>query len=273
MEFAYELPKWLKELLPEPALPAAIKFRDGEYFVHYPENGEYPESAISGSFESIVEAYESINTRETDPIFDPSLPELKDRHNRSGMISVKSDLGSGFSRVLISSTENDHLNILRYNYDQWQNSAPQYLANPDDFLMAYYFLDGHPCFWTRELTSQGEHRDPFSWKMSGHAMNLWSMPQLSKENSTGVTFMMEAGSHIAPAYTSKYHDLRLDVYGNSYEDAIIKTAALVHKFFDLEGNERENVEYEKSQLEVELEASLERSNAALDEAAKTSEAE
>lgn len=269
MEFAHELPAWLTNLLPEPALPAAIKFSEGKYFVHYPENGEYPESAISGPFENIVKAYESINTRETDPIFDESLPELEDSRNRGGMIWVKSDLGSGFTRSLISSTEDDHLNILRYHWDQWQKSTPEYFANPDDFLMAYYFLDGHPCFWTRELTSQGEHRDPFSWKMSGHAMNLWSMPQLSKENSTGVTFMMEAGSHIAPSYTSHYHDLRLDVYGTSYEDAIIKTAALVHKFFDLEGNERENVDYVKSQLEVDLEDSLERSNKALDEALKT----
>jgi hypothetical protein len=266
MEFAHELPAWLTDILPEPALPAIIKYHDENYFVHYPENGEYPESKISEAFKTIVEAYDSIKIREIDPIFDDSLPELKDKDNRHGMISVESDIGSGFMRALISSTEDDHLKILQYHYSGWRESVDEYLNHPDDFLIAYYFLDGHPCFWTRELNSSNEVRDPFAWKTSGHAMSLWAMPQFSEKNSTGVTFMMEAGSHIAPAYTSKYHDLRLDVYGTSYEDAIIKTAALVHKFFDLEGNERENVEYEKSQLEVDLTISLIAANEAMAEA-------
>jgi hypothetical protein len=265
MDFTHELPKWLTDLLPEPALPAAIKFSDGKYFVHYPENGEYPETAISEAFDTISEAYKSINTRETDPIFDESLPELKDKHNRGGMISVESE-HPGFSKILISSTEDDHLRILQYHYNGWRESAPEYLANPNDFLMAYYFLDSHPCFWTRQLTNSGEVRDPFGWKMSGHAMDLWSMPEFSETNPTGVTFMMEAGAHIAPAYTSHFHDLRMDVYAESYEAAIIKTAALVHKFFDLEGNERENVDYEKSQLEVDLTISLIAANEAMAEA-------
>jgi hypothetical protein len=273
MEFAHDLPAWLKELLPEPALPAAIKCSEGKYYVHYPENGEYPESAISGPFENIIEAYESINVRETDPIFDESLPELQDPHNRGGMIWVESDLGPSFSRSLISSTEDDHLRILQYHYNGWRESVPEYFAKPDDFLMAYYFLDGHPCFWTRQLTNSGEVRDPFGWKMSGHAMELWSMPQISKTNPTGVSFMMEAGAHLKPDYITHGRDFRMDVYGESYEDAIIQTAALIHKFFDLEGNERENVDYVKSQLEVDLEDALARSTAALSEVSTTDSTE
>lgn len=269
MDFAHELPKWLTDLLPEPALPAAIKYSDGKYFVHYPENGEYPESAVSEAFDTISQAYESINIRETDPIFDESLPELEDPHNRGGMIWVDSDLGPGFTSALISSTEGDHLRILKYHYNGWRESVPEYFAKPDDFLMAYYFLDSHPCFWTRQLTSSGEVRDPFGWKMSGHAMEFWSMPQFSKTSPTGVTFMMESAAHLAPSYIHHGRDLRMDVYGESYNDAIIKTAALIHKFFDLEGNERESVEYEKSQLELDLEDALARSNDALAEVSKT----
>lgn len=271
MELAHELPAWLKKLLPEPARPAVIKFYDGKYFVHRAIDGEYADSAISEAFDTIVEAYKSVD-RDEKSSFDKSLPELKDRHNRSGMISVESE-HPGFMTMLISSTEDDHLRILQYHYSQWRESVPEYFAKPDDFLMAYYFLDGHPCFWTRQLTNSGEVRDPFGWKMSGHAMELWSMPQFSENSPTGVSFMMESGPHVAPAYTSRSHDLRTDVYGTSYEDAIIKTAALIHKFYDLEGNERENVDYVKSQLEIDLEAALEQSNAAFAAGAKTAETE
>lgn len=273
MDFAHELPKWLKDLLPEPALPAVIKYSEGKYFVDYPEDGEYPESKRSEPFDNIVAAYESVNIRVIDPIFDESLPELEDPDNREGMVWTESELGPGFATMLISSTEDDHLKILKYSYINWRNTAKEYLAHTDDFLMSYYFLDGHPCFWTRKLDNSGNPRDPFDWNTSGHAMNLWSSPNFSEKNSTGVSFAMEAGAHLAPNYITHGRDFRMDVYGESYEDAIIKTAALIHKFFDLEGNERENVDYVKSQLEVDLEDALARSTAALSRSAKTTDTE
>lgn len=273
MELTHDLPKWLNDLLPEPALPAVIKYSEGKYFVDYPEDVEYPESKRSELFDNIVAAYESVNIRVIDPIFDESLPELKDSDNDKGMVFAESELGPGFAAMLISSTEDDSLKILKYSYINWRNTAEEYLAHTDDFLMSYYFLDGHPCFWTRKLDNSGNPRDPFDWNTSGHAMNLWSSPSFSKKNSTGVSFEMEAGAHLAPNYTTHGRDFRMDVYGTSYEDAIIQTAARIHKFFDLEGNERENIDYEKSQLELELEARLERSTKALEETAKNKKAE
>jgi hypothetical protein len=65
--------------------------------------------------------------------------------------------------------------------------------------------------------------------------------------------MMETGSMVPPERKHRYHDLRLDTYEDTYEKGIIATAKLVHKFNDLDGSERPDVDYEKSELEVILE--------------------
>jgi hypothetical protein len=58
---------------------------------------------------------------------------------------------------------------------------------------------------------------------------------------------------VPPERKHRYHDLRLDTYEDTYEKGIIATAKLVHKFNDLDGSERPDVDYEKSELEVILE--------------------
>lgn len=252
------LPEWLNTLIPEITLPVVLKFSNDKYYAHYPEGQSYPDSTLSKPFDSFDEAYNSVSVESGFGVtFDSSLPE-NEHLLFDGLITVPDD--SGNSRAYISSTEQSHLEILENAYNKWLTTvADEYLKHPSSFLKAYYFVDNHPCFWTRTMhpKENGWHD---SWITSGHAQRLSQFVGYSEESPTGVSFNIEAGPHISPEYVHHSHDLRLEVYGHSYEDAIVKLAAKIHKFYNLDGTAREDVEYEPSPLEKLLVERLEASN-------------
>jgi hypothetical protein len=45
----------------------------------------------------------------------------------------------------------------------------------------------------------------------------------------------------------------LDIYAQTFEEAVVLLAQKVDKFFDIDGTERPDVEYEKSEIEKTLE--------------------
>ena len=158
-------------------------------------------------------------------------------------LSVASDK-PGFSRMLLATTDDLHVGVAKYAYLKFLESTLRYEANPSDFFTAYYWLDHHPAFYTRYK------EDGNSWKTDNNdSIRL----DLFKNESGQVTFSMEYGSSVPDARMEHYHDMRLDVYEKTYNDAIIALAARVHKFFDVDGSERPDVEYEKSELEILLE--------------------
>ena len=69
---------------------------------------------------------------------------------------------------------------------------------------------------------------------------------------------LETGSHLnkvedgGKLYQEHYHDYRLDVWANTFEQAFIKLAAKVYKFFDHQGVERPNVPHIKPAWVLEL---------------------
>lgn len=154
--------------------------------------------------------------------------------------------GERTSRLLISHTSADSEYLAKAGYLGFLNTAEAYLGNPDDFLLSWEFINHHPAFWYR-WNENHEH----AWTTDNGVSKMWIQPTLNDEGN--LVFMMEAGAAVPPARTTHYHDFRLDVWAPTYENGIIQTAALVHKFFHLDGSERENVEYQKSELELILE--------------------
>lgn len=57
-------------------------------------------------------------------------------------------------------------------------------------------------------------------------------------------------------YQEHYYDMRLDVFADTYEAAIIAFASKVDTFFYPDGTKREGVAYEKSERELSIEESL-----------------
>jgi hypothetical protein len=137
----------------------------------------------------------------------------------------------------------------RSNYVNFLKSALKYLKNPEDFMSSWFFINSHPAFWWRR---QAE-KFPNSWTVDEGISKMWLYPDKNKKSPTGLTFMLETGGAVEPDRTSHYHDLRLDIYAPSYEAAIVAMAAKIHKFFYLDGSDRKDVQYEKSNLELMLE--------------------
>lgn len=246
------LPEWLDALIPELTLPVNLKYADGKYYAHYPEGKDYPTSAISNPFNTFPEVYESVKIESGYAVvFDESLPEMKDLLI-DGLITI--DSGDGWGRLFISSTEANSLNILENFYSSWITFAEnEYLQHTDDFLCSYYFVDRHPAFWTRDKAyaekAKGKVGWHDHWTTTGHTKRINHSVVFSENSPTRVSFNVETGPHISPEYVMHSCDLRLEVYGESYEEAIIKLAEKIHKFYNLDGSARENVEYEKSPLE------------------------
>lgn len=110
--------------------------------------------------------------------------------------------------------------------------AKQYIADPKNFVNAYYFLDNHPAFW--HLRRHGE----LDWIFDGFAKKFYTIVHPSDRYETGVMVGFEAGG-TAPGWVHHYHDLRIDTYAGSFEDAYIQLAANVHEHFDLDGTDYE----------------------------------
>lgn len=172
-----------------------------------------------------------------------------------GMWSVASDR-SGFRTAMIGPVDTRGLDYAHFY--QWLKEARHWIENQDDFMAAYGFLTGHPAFW--KCPRPEEY--PNQWSTDEGVSTIWSYPSYRKDGS--IVMMMETGSMVPPERKHRYHDLRLDTYEDTYELGIIATAKLVHKFNDLDGSSRPDVDYEKSELELVLEERLGEMNKALE---------
>lgn len=213
--------------------------------VNHKETGD----PVGGTFGDIEKAYDYVtNTLKGDPEFRGDIPHIdpnafEDSDGRYTMLSVPTERKS-FSRALISSTKEDSEWLDKHDYYRFLKKTVKYETNPNDFITAFYWLNAHPAFWWRS------REDQTYWIKEG---NSKITVDIDKDDNGQVWVMLEHGSAVEPARTQHYHDLRLDIYAHTYEQAIIELAAKVHKFFHVDGSGREDVQYEKSQLELTLE--------------------
>jgi len=206
------------------------------------------ENELINESTDIVEIYHSVSSKMGDVVFEGTyddIPGIKTMGKIQPTLFVENP-GKHSGTMLISHTSEDSLYLDKDHYLEFLKTAETYLTDPGDFLTAWYFLASHPYAWYR-YDADKDH----SWSTHELTSKIWVAPTTNDEGE--LVFMMEAGAAVEPERTSHYHDLRLDVYADSYNNGIIELAALVHKFYYLDGSERENVEYEKSELELTLE--------------------
>lgn len=199
-------------------------------------------------FNDIAEAYDYVkNVLEGDVNFTGDMKNNASFNYISpGMVTVPSKKSPQNRRMLLSHTDEDVEYLIKLEYYQFLKATDTYESDPSDFMVCFYWLDAHPAFWSRSEAGGTQ------WQTWGHN-NSFSI-DVSKSSGSGITVFVETGSAVEPERTSHYHDLRLDVSASTYEQCVIELAAKVHKFFDVEGNERVNVEYKKSELELALDA-------------------
>jgi len=129
----------------------------------------------------------------------------------------------------------------------------EYDKNPDDFMTAYEFLNNHPTFWTRLIKDRSKYnrKDYISWHTHEGISTLYASPIPKEITSKEYDWCMEGGAHVErddheiPAYTTCYHDWKLDSWGASYEEACINFAKNVRKHLPLDGSPRESTKEDK----------------------------
>lgn len=210
------------------------------------ERDEFTATGLDGTWERIEHVYDHIQSlgRRHEADFDESAltsPEVDSALGKD-MVFLKSH--KSHSRLLIGPV--NHRNIAFYHYYGFLRTAKAYIAEPSNFLLAYSFLENHPAFWTRH----DPEKYPYDWATSSGLSSLWVSPMVDDEGNTVIA--MEHGSSVPPEYKTRYHDTALDVWAPTFEEAYIKLAAKLHKYFYLDGTKREDVPYIPQAWEVEV---------------------
>lgn len=127
-----------------------------------------------------------------------------------------------------SMVKHEEIKSTKRDYRKYLESIEEYRKDPKNFLKAYYFVSGHPAFWTKEVRG-----DYIYWEKH---RDFWMRPM--KRDNGEVLILMEAGQAVPPLRNEHYHDLELDVYSDTYENAIIEMAALVDNYFHYDGTHK-----------------------------------
>ena len=220
----------------EPEIPTRISYSNGFFYVE----------GIRGMFKTLEQAYDHVRSaKNCGAVFDESVRELPDIEG--GFLDedgITMNLPNGMQRIFFGPTDNTNLDAAKYR--QYLMTAKEWLTNQDDWLMAYSFIEDHPIFWHRSRPEEF----PNQWNTSEGHNGMWVAP--ARNDKGEVVVMLEHGRSKEPAHQYHYHDPRLDVWGSSFEDAYIQMAKKIHKYFTVDGDERENVDYTPQQWEVEL---------------------
>lgn len=238
-----QLPQWLQDALPvEEEKPVILLYWDEKGFHH----SQSPED----TYETIKELHDIVRTEYQRDYLLRLDESLEGHGGRLDFMGFHYPTGKeGRTTWIGESTSNkDKINSLKLCYDNFLREVnPYYQAHQDNWAVAYQWLSCHPVFWTK-------FRDdtPYNWKTDCGLSHLWvSVNYSESEDETYV--QMEHGSHVEPDYRTHYHDPRLDVYAHSYEEGIVSLAQKVNQFFNVDGSEKDDVDYEKSPVEVSLE--------------------
>jgi hypothetical protein len=238
---AVELPAWFPA---PPVLPSrtirAVEI-EGEWKVVIDElPGEV--------WDTPVEAYDSVKERDIDITLDKSLNRDEWGHFiGSGMFFANKATPDATSvRGLIGRTQADHLWLDKSRYSYYLRDTDEYRADPENWVKAYNWLEAHPMFWI--------NTDPtyyLGWQKENGLSDLWTSVGTHANGEPYV--MLEGGPH-TDDFSQRSLDHRLDAVGATFEEAYIKFAKNVDKYYDKSGEERhfEGDDHETMGLPPEL---------------------
>ena len=131
-------------------------------------------------------------------------------------------------------------------------TAEVYHSAPGDFRASYMFLDTHPAFWWRDVNDADA-----KWHVNGYTDKIWT-ETVGHSNDDGYSWALEAGASVPEEHTQHYHDLRLDAYADTLEEAFVQLAYLVSEAFYDDGTEKEDTEHLTTPLMEELNEAVEK---------------
>ena len=244
------VPSWMVSLMPDVRTPCVLSYNGEKYVVAAPDG-------IVSLFDSCRDAYKTCSDN---VIVDTNVPE----YGPFGVFLINDEGPRSNSKVMLfPSNDQDRVEDIRLIYKDFLTLAERYKTDSSNFMKSYNFVINHPAFWFKK------DAEPSFWWEHSYSQKVWMEP--TTDDNGNIVWMLEAGSRVLPGAHSHYHDMRLDVYAPTVEDGYVQLAALVHKFFHLDGTERENVDYEPSEDEVALREAIAEHKASLSKSSESLE--
>lgn len=270
MNFTHNnLPQWLQESMPQEVEDFIIKYDKEEDFFYLNDEGMTIFSTIDDAYnyvknnsfhfvfdESVVQWCRStkIEDIEEDDEYDEEeysaptnyLRQLQDAFYEkydldvsSKMITYKNNHGTytalfeNSSKAKIAETVQD----IKYFEEV---TAKAYHEHPNNFMYSYNFIAHHPMFWLKQTFPDGH----FVWIDDGGVdeLSVFFYNEDENDDNSPVVCVIETGEHVAPEYNMRYFSPLLTVKAPSYEQAIIKCAARLSKFYEDDGTAKEGYE-------------------------------
>lgn len=185
---------------------------------------------VGESYSTIKDAYYHIQDElKGNVVFTGDVKDFTGEENPT-FISSEIDGKEDFFEMFISHTDADSIYLAKSRYLSWLEVAVEYEKKPGDFALAYHFAKGHPAFWTRY------HKDSNDWNTG---RELYT--EVYQDEDGKVTVGFEDGQAVPPERVMHYHDLRLDSWGSTFEEAYIDLANKIYTYFEVDGSERPDV--------------------------------
>ena len=237
-------PEWLKSAS-SPGITSRLQWNDGKNFIL--STPRKPDTV----FTSVYDAYTMVHN---DSTYDASITFDKEFFQHKIVYSFSMAEGEETPEeayeshlthfVSLNTPENEYSMILRTpaswvygvkeDFDEFFKLRKQYLAEPDNFELAYRFVQEHPMSWVR---MKPEHTVKTIW-YPHEQESLY--PIFSETPGDGSYYWsLETGSHEEPDYVRRYFDPDLSVFSaSSPEAAYIELARRIESRFLPTGEEK-----------------------------------
>lgn len=216
------LPTWAVTAMPEHLPLTVISYWGDRFLVSHDSN----------EFLTVIDAY--THAREVDTryqvVFDESI-NGQGGELLGGSFFCDREPNAYSSQIFFATrTENSEAE-LKYAYKHFvENTVEDYLAEPTDFSNAETFIENHPVFWKQH------DGDLFRWHANEGMKSIRHSRGTDRES--GLRWVaLEPWVRQPSPYSGFIAPCRLRVEANSHKAAIIELAALIHKFYRIDGTE------------------------------------
>lgn len=214
-------------------LPSFITFSEPlpEHTLNYcTETGTFTIDGDTAVYATAEQAYDAVAGGSVH--FGPGMDDPAVGNLVACMLILPPSASGSSGRTLIGHGGATERDLAVVNWHAFLMLAQNWLAEQDNWLHAYNFIQGHPAFWYRPQPTQMPHQ----WDTDAASTALWMCPAYGADGR--ITVLMEAGPAVGLDRMVHRHDVRLDVREPTVEAAYLAIAKLIHHHYSLDGTER-----------------------------------
>lgn len=225
----YAIPGWLLEALGESIEPSLLWTDTKRFIISHPDGKDE-------FFDTPEAAYDS--TDHNSLRLDTSL--VKDGF-------LYANAGNASFRLLSAATDDEILWDLEGCFFEFLDDFnARFIAQPNNFMAAYKYLDNHPAFWVRENSEASITQQHWS---TDNRLSKFSIEPVERGNRH--VFYAEFGESAGPEYTHTYYDPELTDQAPTYEEVVIAVAQRTYDQFWPTGERKTTISADQFNTRIE----------------------